>query len=110
MMDSPDAYREEIAPRLLPGFARTSTWDIDESKTVITGTIVDTQLGPNAPPAWVTVATASHSYNSVPGSMGSRWTGTLKADFEVGRPDDIALAAQAYFALLKDRLASAATM
>ena len=67
MLDSPDAYREDIAPPLVPGFYREEeNYEIDESKTELHATVVDVEAGPNFLPDGVVVGSASHDQQQAP--------------------------------------------
>lgn len=80
---SPDEYREKLAPPLVPGFRRTyPTWDIDESKTVLRGTIVDEEMGVIFPPKWAADIQADEEIYSAEAGLAS-WGGTINANYEL---------------------------
>jgi len=108
MFDTPDAYREEIYPPLVPGFRRTpGPFEVDESKTVLRFSVTDEQMPPNMPPPGVTECRADHSYQS----QGlAKWTGTLNGEYELLRGQGVGAAVVVFLGTLRDRVNTAKTI
>lgn len=110
LLDSPDRYRERIVPAEIPGFRRTyGPWVIDESKTTLTFTIVDTEMGLNYPPEWVADVRARHHVSSSTAGL-TTWQGTISADYELAKtaPDSWTPARHFFGTLVADRVKACA--
>jgi len=78
-----DEYRDRLAPPQIPGFRRTYPgWELDESKTVCRGEIVDEEMGANFPPEFVADLTADHEVSSANQGL-ALWSATVSADYEI---------------------------
>lgn len=107
---SADQLRQEVTPQPLDGFRRVQQeWNIDESKNVLTGTIVDEEMPLNCPPPGVTEVSASQEITSqsIPNTKFTMWQARISASYEVAK-DVPRLACLGYFeALLRSRLPNA---
>lgn len=111
LTDTADSYRERLAPPLLPGFRRTyPNWNLDESKAVVRGEILDEELGLNFLPPGVAVGNASHEVSS--SSQGlALWQSTITADFELAKAspiDQFDLCSYFIGTLVRDRIQATA--
>lgn len=106
LADSPDNYIALIAPPLIPGFRRTfGPRKIDESKTRLDFTFVDTEMGLNFPPEWVVNIRASHTVQSTSRGLSS-WSATISAEYELAKAAPDAWSPWKHFigVLVKDRV------
>lgn len=106
LIDSADAYREAINPRLPFGFRRIpGQFTLSMDKCRLDFSIVDEQLPPNILPPGIIEATAEHTVSSPP-MKWMNWDCTLSATYELARGDGatIAAARDAFFRLLRDRV------
>lgn len=63
---SSDEVRERILPDIPKDFRRTGrTFDVDESRNVLTFSVTDEELPPNIPPPGIVEVSASHDIHSV---------------------------------------------
>ncbi|VTT96573.1 unnamed protein product [Gemmataceae bacterium] len=103
-----DQWRERVTPPVPPGYRRASqSWSVNEAKDELTGSIVDEQMPPNAPPPGVVLAEASHDYSTDGGKIYN-WTGTITARYELAQDATVEKAVKAFFSLLNDRLGKGA--
>lgn len=90
--DSADSYREKITPRRTKGFRRvSSSFKINTDKTRLDFTIVDEQMGRNAPPPGIVTAEADY-HADTSGEGFTTWFATLNATYEMaaGVPNNTA--------------------
>lgn len=106
LRDSVDSYREAITPPLIPGFHRSfGPWGINEAKTELSFSVVDTEMGDNFPPEWVSGIDASQTVSSTARGL-QRWVGTISANYELARgaPDKFTPWKHFFNVLVKDRI------
>ena len=100
---SADEWRERVTPPELSGFRRTYNWELSEDKCVLSWTITDEEMPPNAPPPGIVEAEASHDFTNEGGKL-LQWTGTIAAKYEVAKNASVGKAVAAFFALMNDRI------
>lgn len=105
--DSADYYRDQIIPKLLPGFRRvpgTFTLSPDKMRLDWSG-VVDEQMGPNIPPPGMVEVDADHNFSSQHGSL-AKWVGTISATYEIGlnTPYSPSHAARFFLTMAADRI------
>lgn len=106
--DSVDFYREEICPPIADGCRRqSSTFTISTDKRQLSFSIVDVQLGQQAPPPGCVHAKLSHNFSNPPGKLRI-WNQTISGEYEVAMPEyrrsGFVAARTAFFNALRDRI------
>lgn len=102
--DSADNYFEQWCPGAFPGFERTIDRRVDESKTRLTFTVVDTQLKGNPLPPGIAKARATYSTKTVTRGLFTRYAFTIDAEYEVSPPLPRSIAFDAFMTLVNNRL------
>lgn len=103
VLDSPDAYRSQVVPPLIPGFRRLDrSFEVSEDRTTLSFSVTDEQMPPNVPPPGVTLCSASHHFDS---EGMAKWVGTIEAEYELLRGQGpFAAVVPFLLGLVKDRL------
>lgn len=92
--DSPDLYREDVTPALMPGFYRKfGPWTTSEDKTELSFSVIDEELpGLNVPPEWVVgQPVLSHTVSSTPQPGLKRYIARFSGHYEISKdsPDSL---------------------
>jgi hypothetical protein len=104
LSDSPDYYRERIAPPLLPGFRRSyGPWTVNEAKDRLDWSIVDDELRGAVPPPGVVEASLSHEVSTTTAGL-TLWTGTIAGEYELAKFANPLLAVRYFMAVCKERI------
>lgn len=106
LSDNADDYRRRIIPPAIIGFRRKQKFDIDDSKCRLDFSITDEEMPPNAPPAGMVNARASHTLQS-PLPLSEKYTGSISASYEVSRDKPRKLAWLRFIELINDRIGAA---
>lgn len=105
LTDSADSYWEGVLPALPSGFRRESkNRTLDESKSKMTFTVVDVEMGPNILPVGVVECKASHSIETT-GAGLTQWVGTINAEYEIARDFSPPKCYEHFIKLVRQRLA-----
>jgi hypothetical protein len=102
--DTADAYFEAWVPRKLEGWDRQVSRTLDESKSKLTFSVVDTERKGYPLPAGVVEATGSHTMQSTGKYVHVSWTGTISATYETERTQPRGLPWDAFLRLCADRI------
>lgn len=107
LTDSPDQYREQVVPQLLPGFRRVyGPFTISEDRTRLDFSVSDEEMkGKNIPPPYVTDIRASAVVSSSQKGL-AQWAGTISAEYEISpdAPDAYIPWRHFFEVLVKDRV------
>lgn len=105
LTDSADSYWEGVLPALPSGFQRDSkNRTLDEAKSKMAFTVVDSEMGPNILPVGVVSCKASHGIESTNQGL-QQWMGRISAEYEISRDFSPPKCYEHFIKLVRQRLA-----